>query len=40
MVMLSAYTLSEDGLVGEAQVIGLAALIAALRFHARRSSSA
>lgn len=39
VVMLSVYSFSEDGLVGEAQVIGLAALIAALRFHARRLSA-
>ena len=39
LVMLAVYTITADGLVGQPWVIGLAPLIAALRFNVSRSES-
>ncbi len=38
LVMLAVYSIAADGLVGQGWVIGLAALISALRFHAAGAS--
>jgi hypothetical protein len=39
LVMLAVYTITAEGLVGQPWVMGLAPLIAALRFNVSRSES-
>jgi hypothetical protein len=39
VVVLAVYSITADGLVGQGWVIGLAALLAAVRFHPASTSS-